>query len=227
MARSPAAELLDPTRTTLRDAAIEIPGKLILLRADQLEPNTWNPNVQDDETFLKEKASIRRFGFVVPIIARPHPEKQEIWQIIDGEHRLKAGGELMMVEFPTYDIGPVSDREAMQLTIVLNELRGKPEQEKLGEILKTLLTTETLDSLTEVLPYTKQQVGEIAKLPDFDWDGFKAKTHKTEAERMVERIFRLPAEANSKLNEALAKVKDDTKMSDSDALTALVEDWLA
>jgi hypothetical protein len=115
----------------------------------------------------------------------------------------------------------------MQLTIVLNELRGKPEQEKLGEILKTLLTTETLDSLTEVLPYTKQQVGEIAKLPDFDWDGFKAKTRSSDAERMVERVFRISAEANTRLNAALGKVRHDAGISDSDALVALVEDYLA
>lgn len=225
MARSPAAELLDSQTATLRQASIELPGKLIHLRADQLEPNEYNPNVQDAETYYKEKVSIRRFGFVSPIIARPHPDKKKVWQIIDGEHRLRAGIELGMVEFPTYDLGPISDREAMQLTIVLNELRGKPEQEKLGEILKTLLTTETLDSLTEVLPYTKEQVGQIAKLPDFDWEGFKQRTQMTDGGRMVERVFRLPAEANTKLNEALAKIRDDG-MSDSDALAALAEDYL-
>lgn len=225
MARSPAAELLDSQAATLRQASIELPGKLIHLRAEQLERNTWNPNVQDPETYYKEKVSIRRFGFVVPIIVRPHPTKKRMWQIIDGEHRLDGGLELNMIEFPCYDIGPVSDREAMQLTIVLNELRGKPEQEKLGEILKTLLTTETLDSLTEVLPYTKQQVAEIAKLPDFDWEGFKHRTQTTDGGRMVERVFRLPAEANSKLNEALAKIRDHG-MSDSDALAALAEDYL-
>ena len=200
---------------------------MILLAPDELEPNDWNPNQQDAETFSKERTSIRRFGFVVPLIVRPHPTTKKVWQIIDGEHRLKAGVELGMTQFPSYDIGPVSDREAMQLTIVLNELRGKPEQGKLGEILKRLLTTETLDSLTEVLPYTKQQVGEIAKLPDFDWDGFKAKTHKADGERMVERVFRLPAEVNSRLNAALAQVRHDAGMSDSDALAALVEDYLS
>ena len=227
MARSPAAELLDPAAATLRQSPIELPGEARILSPDQLKPNTWNPNVQDDETYFKEKVSIRRFGFVVPIIVRPHPDEPGIFQIIDGEHRLKAGLELGMTAFPCYDIGPVSDREAMQLTIVLNELRGKPEQEKLGEILKTLLATETLDSLTEVLPYSKEEVGKIAKLPDFDWEGFKERNRQVDSERMVERIFRLPAEANSKLNEALGQVKGDQTMSDSDALTALVEDYLA
>ena len=221
-----AAQVLDPSSASLREAAIELPGKLILLRAEQLEPNPWNPNRQDDETFLKEKVSIRRFGFVVPIIARPHPDKDDIWQIIDGEHRLKAGAELQMVEYPTYDLGPISDHEAMQLTIVLNELRGKPEEKKLGEILKTLLNRETLDSLTEVLPYTKQDVGRIAQLPDFDWNQFKQRTQKAGDERMVERIFRLPVEANKNLNEALARMKGDRAISDSEALAALAGEFL-
>ena len=44
---------------------------------------------------------------------------------------------------------------------------------------------------------------------------------------MVERVFRISAEANTRLNAALGKVRHDASMSDSDALAALVTDYLS
>jgi hypothetical protein len=223
----PASKLLDQTAATLRESAIELPGNLVLLHAEELEANPWNPNEQDDETFIKEMASIRRFGFVVPIVARIHPDKKRMWQIIDGEHRLKGGIQLGMTQFPVYDLGPVSDHEAMQLTIVLNELRGKPEERKLGEVLKRLLNRESIDSLTEVMPYTKEQVAKIAQLPEFDWDGFRERTQRAGAERHVERIFRLSPDASKILDEALAKAKDgDDRVSDAHALEVVASEFV-
>lgn len=221
MGRS-ASQVLDQATTSLREAGIELPGETRLVRVDQLEPNPWNPNEQDDETFLKEKASIRRFGFVVPIIARAHPDKKGTWQIIDGEHRWKAAIDLGMERAPIYDIGPVGDHEAMQLTVVLNELRGKPAEKKLAEVLKSLLSRETVDSLTEVMPFSKDDIGRIVQLPEFDWDGFREKTKQSSEQRHVERIFRLSPEAARVLDEALAKAKDgDARVSDTQALEAI------
>lgn len=223
----PASKLLDRTTAALREAGIELPGKPATVRVDQLTPNTWNPNRQDDETFAKEKASLRRFGFVVPIIVRTTGISQK-FEIVDGEHRWKAAQELGMEWVPIYDLGPISDHEAMQLTIVLNELRGKPEEKKLGDVLKKLLASETLDTLTDVLPYSKEQVGKIAELPEFDWDKFKEGNRKASAERHVERIFRLKPDAAKVLDQALAKAKeDDDRVSDAEALEAIAADFLA
>jgi ParB-like chromosome segregation protein Spo0J len=222
----PASKVLDRTATALREAGIELPGKPAVVRVDQLVPNTWNPNRQDDETFAKEKQSLRRFGFVLPIVTRSS-DPGKPFEIIDGEHRWKAAIELDMEWVPIFDVGPISDHEAMQLTIVLNELRGKAEPKKLGDVLKRLLASDTIDSLTEVLPYSKEDVGKIAELPDFNWNQFKERTQKAASERMVERIFRLPVDANKKLNEALEKVRGEENMSDSDALAALAGEYLA
>jgi hypothetical protein len=222
----PAGQLLDQAGATLRTAPVELPGKPITLSQDLLEPNPWNPNQQDAETFAKEKVSLQRFGFVVPIIVRPAPNKPGIYQIIDGEHRLRAGVELGMEHFPCFDIGPVSDHEAMQLTVILNELRGKPEERKLGEVLKRLLASDTLDRLTEVMPYTKEQFGQIAKLPEFDWDQFRERNQERAEKRWVERIFRLPPDAAATLNRALTAVKQGEDMSDGEALGVLASEWL-
>lgn len=229
MARSAAAKVLDKAAASLRDSGgIELPGQASMVRVDQLTPNTWNPNEQDPETFLKEKESLRRFGFVVPIVTRSGSPGTK-FEIVDGEHRWKAAIELGMEWVPIYDLGPISDHEAMQLTVVLNELKGKPEEKKLGEVLKKLLSSETIDSLTEVMPFTKDDIGKIAELPEFDWDKFAAKNRQASENRMVERIFRLGADDNDRLNQALNAMRKqhDERLGDADALIALANEYLA
>lgn len=220
-----AARVLDSQGVSLRESPVELPGQLRLLDVGKLEPNPWNPNEQDAETFAKEKVSLQRFGFVAPIIARPHPKERGRWEIIDGEHRWKGAIELKMLVVPVYDVGPIGDHEAQQLTVILNELRGKPNEKKLEVVLKRLLGSDTLDRLTEVMPLTKEQYAKAAKLPGFDWESFAERT-KQSAPKWVERIFRMSVEGAAALGEALADIKGDSEMSDAQALEALAKEYL-
>lgn len=214
MGRS-AAQVLDSAGASLKPEAF---GQALTVAIDKLRPNAWNPNFQDEATFRKELASIRRFGFVDPIIVRLDGA---MYEIIDGEHRWKAARELGYTEVPVFDIGPISEHEAKQLTVVLNELRGKPQEQKMSELLRGLLSNSTLDELVEVMPYTKQEFGKIAKLPDFDWENFNQQT-RHEGAKWVERIFRLPTEAAETLARALSQAKEDNPdMTDAQALEAI------
>ena len=106
---------------------------------------------------------------------------------------------------------------------------GKPNEKKLQLSLKRLLASDTLDRLTEVLPYTKEEFGRLAQLPGFDWEKLKqanAERAERAERRWVERIFRLPPEAAESLAVALDKVKQGQDMSDGEALGALAQDWL-
>src|SRR6478752_5191608 len=75
---------------------------------DLIEPNPWNPNVMDPDMYGKAIESIHEFGFVDPVTVRrivgsssfnvaKASKGEEAWldvvryQIIDGEHRWKAG----------------------------------------------------------------------------------------------------------------------------------------
>lgn len=217
-----AAQVLREAGATLRP---EVFGKALTVAVDKIRPNFWNPNVQDEATFRRELASIRRFGFVDPIIVR---KDGSMFEIIDGEHRWKAAMELGFTEIPVFDIGPISDHEAQQLTVVLNELRGKPEEKKLGELLRNLVAASSVDELVEVLPYSKDEFARLAKMPEFDWQAARDKLKQQGEQRWVERIFRLPVDANKVLNEAMARAKEgDPDMSDAQALEAIAADFLA
>jgi ParB-like nuclease domain len=215
-----AAQILGEAGATLKP---EVFGRALTVAVDKLRPNAWNPNFQDEATFRRELASIRRFGFVDPIVVR---KDGAMYEIIDGEHRWKAAVELGFTEIPVYDISPISEHEAKQLTVVLNELRGKPQEKKLGELLRDLLSSSTLDELVEVMPYSKEEYGKIAQLPGYDWEAFKDKVRGQQSERWVERIFRLPAEAAAVLDEALTQAKAGQDTTDAEALRRIAAEYI-
>lgn len=215
-----AAQVLDQAGATLKPESF---GRALIVPIDKLRPNAWNPNVQDEETFRHELASIRRFGFVDPVICRLDGA---MYEIIDGEHRWRAARELGYTELPVYDVGPIATHEAKQLTIVLNELRGKPQPKKLAEILRDLLSGSTLDELTEVLPYSKEEYGRLAELPEYDWDGFREKVQRQQANRWIERVFRLPAEVADVLDRAIQEAKRRDGRGDAEAIGIIASSYL-
>jgi ParB-like chromosome segregation protein Spo0J len=172
---------------------------------DALEPNPWNPNRMSDELFAKEMASIKRWGMVSPIIVRTLPGGK--FQIIDGEQRWRAAQRLGMREVPIWDVGRMADADAKQLTIVLNELHGTYDPARMGPLLRDLLTSETTESLLEVLPWEKAEFAKLAELEPFDWPALDAEVMQQDGRQWVERIYRLPLKAAKVVDEAMSEAK--------------------
>jgi ParB-like nuclease family protein len=194
---------------------------------DQLKPNSWNANQMSRERYRKELASIRRWGLVSPIIVRTVPGGA--LEIIDGEHRWLGAKELGLKEVPIWDIGRIADPEAKQLSIVLNELRGEPDPEKLGFLLRDLLTSETTESLLEVLPWDEREFAKLAELEQFDWNDLEEPPKGTDNREWVERIYRMPHEVAEVVDQALEKGKReiDGKSTDWQALEVVAANYLA
>lgn len=131
----------------------------------QIEPNPWNPNIQEDAVFKSLKESIKKNGFTCPILVR-ELEKDK-YQIIDGEHRHKACTALGYVKIKVESMGVVSDEIAKVLTIALNNIRGQDDILKRAQILKTLN-----DGQKSLFPWTKEEMANELKLLDFDWDKY-------------------------------------------------------
>lgn len=206
------------------DAAPAV-GELLWLPLDQLRPNPWNPNEMDDAKFEKEKASITRFGMIDPIIAR----ENDGYEIIDGEHRWRALEDLGHPMAPVWNLGNVPTAKAEQMTIVLNELRGEPNREKLGVLLKDLLASETTADLLEVLPFTDEAFKDLVELPDFDWGALDkpAPTQGSDtAAKWVERTFRLPPDAAEVVDEAIRKAARAEDLQDWQALELICADFM-
>lgn len=202
--------------------------EMVYLRVADMVPNPWNPNKMDNETYRKEIESIREFGFVDPVTVRQAGDKYEI---IDGEHRWKGAAELGLIFIPAIVLA-ANDEIAEQLTIVLNDLRGKPNEEKLAALVRDLSTRRSMLDLERVLPYKREKLAEMIaeRKADFDWDALKrpkVEEKQEEARQWVERIYRLPHSAAVVIDEAIGRVKNDEGVEDWAALELICADYMA
>lgn len=202
--------------------------EITYISPDDLVPNPWNPNRMDDEMLRKEVESIREFGFVDPITVRMRP--QEKWQIIDGEHRWKAAKIVGLDRLPCIVL-EVDDEVAEQLTIVLNDLRGKPNEERLAALVKDLSTRRSMLDLEKVLPYKRERLAEMIaeRKADFDWEALKRPKAEEKAEpRWIERVYRFPPDAAAIVDEAISTLKSENGIDeDWRALELICADYVA
>ena len=90
------------------------------LPVEQLEGGPFQPRQLMDADALEELAnSIRTRGILQPILARPHPEHPERYQIIAGERRWRAAQMAGLHEVPVH-IRLLEDADAMAASLVEN-----------------------------------------------------------------------------------------------------------
>jgi len=195
----------------------------VVIPLSKAQPNGWNPNVMNSEMYRKELASIRKFGYVNPILVRG---KGSGYEIIDGEHRWRALHELGYEEAEVTVIEGLTDADARQLTIVLNETRGRANPEKLGALLKDLLGDVPKSDLLDVLPLSPIDFDRLTGLESFDW-GSLGDPEPDNPRTWVERTYRLPKEAADVIDQALAAAKEGEELPDWQALEAIAADFLA
>lgn len=170
--------------------------------------------------YRKELASIRKFGFVTPVIVR---DMGTYYQIIDGEHRVRAAIELGLGEIPIFSVGVINDAVAKQLTIVLNETRGRADPKRLGTVLKDLLEEVEKTELLDLLPFSPPVFDRLTGAEVEDW-GLPA---APSGASWVERTYRMPIEAANVLDQALAKAKDGEEIPEWQALELVAADFLS
>lgn len=206
------------TRSTTEHAVV--PKGLLL-------PNPWNPNRMTAAMYDKALESIQTFGFIDPLTVR----RQGLnFQIIDGEHRFRAGIDLGMYEFPCVIID-VTDAEAKKLTIVLNELHGQADPGKMGDLLADILDLTSLSELKVGLPYDDGVLAGFLnqKLPDLPpLESVPPQAPGASASpRWVERLYKMPPEVALVVDEAIEKAKDGEEIEAWQGLERVAADYLA
>ena len=144
------------------------------------------------------------------------------FQIIDGEHRWRAAGDLGYKDIPIISLGMVDDDVAKQLTIILNETKGVSQPDLIKTLLSDLLARKPKEDLLAVLPFTPMQFDGL--VGNFDWS--KAERPAPKGPRWVMRSYRMPADAADVLDEAITKVQEDDPCPDWQALERLAADFL-
>lgn len=198
-------------------ATPDIRGEYLEAPINRIFENTWNYNVQDDDMFTKQKNSLEKFDFVQPIVVREIPEG---FEIINGAHRYRAAQELGMPTVPIWNVGVVSDAYAQQLTIMLNELKGRPNIDSLASLIKDLDDVLGRDEIVTNLPYSSQAIDDMINTLEFDWATFEAEdeenTHEDGKIDMVRVEFRVAQEVARQIEETLNTIKSDHNLGDTD-----------
>jgi ParB family chromosome partitioning protein len=118
LGRGLAALLGEPE--PLPEAAPPPAGPVQTLSVDLLEPGPFQPRRAISTESLAELAdSIRMSGVLQPLLARPHPDKPDRFQIIAGERRWRAAQLAGLHELPVH-VRLLSDRDAAAAALVEN-----------------------------------------------------------------------------------------------------------
>jgi ParB-like chromosome segregation protein Spo0J len=185
----------------------------------------------DDDQYQKAVTSIRDFGFVVPIVVRPYPGGEDKYQIIDGENRWRAAIDEGLDEVPV-SLTAFDDSDSQQLTIILNEVHGQPNPQKLGMLLRQLSAIETKDTLLSRLPFSREALDRLTGLSTLDLDQLTPLPRPQGGARpaaWVERTYRMPKEAAEVIDGALAawRGEEGGETPDWKILEYICADWLA
>jgi ParB family chromosome partitioning protein len=121
--REPGPRLGRGLAALLGDAAVQAGPATSSLRQvplDLLEPNPYQPRSTMDPGAMDELAqSIRLRGVLQPLVVRPHPDKQDRFQIVAGERRWRAAGAAGLHEVPVL-VNQMTDAEASAVALVEN-----------------------------------------------------------------------------------------------------------
>ncbi len=122
-----------------------------------------NPNRMSNSTFRKLAGHIKRTGNYEPVIVRPHPKHNGCYEIINGEHRVKA---LKKFGRQTCDciVWQVDDSETLILLATLNRLAGADVLAKKAELIKALSRRFSAKDLAKNLPDTKRAIERLKDL---------------------------------------------------------------
>jgi len=128
-----------------------------LVDVKKLHVDGQNPNVQSKRQFNALKESIKRYGFVVPIITNKD------LLIADGEHRLEAAKELGFKQVSVVRL-PVEDVDRRLLRQVMNKIRGEHDLFLDAEEYYRLVSEDSRDLLKQLVNETDLRINNLLKL---------------------------------------------------------------
>jgi ParB family chromosome partitioning protein len=126
-------------------------GNAQALSIDALEPGPFQPRRTMAPGAMSELVeSIKARGILQPILARRHPKKDAVYQIIAGERRWRAAQSAGLHEVPVL-VRDLSDQDAMAASLVENLQR---------QDLNPIEEAEGFKRLIEEFGLTQEQLGE-------------------------------------------------------------------
>ena len=151
LGRGLAALLGDQRPAPAAPAATPPAPGVTAIPVEHLEPGPFQPRGDFDPASMAELVdSIRARGILQPLLARPHPDEKERFQIIAGERRWRAAQQAGLHVVPAL-VRALTDAEAMAAALVENLQR---------QDLNAMEEAEGYHRLTEEFGLTQERLAE-------------------------------------------------------------------
>ena len=93
-ARTDQDQLVDASAATPPEGSRAQLFPVVEVPVERLVEAGWNPNRLPEKLLAKLRRSIREFGVVENLVARPHPDRPELFEVLSGNQRLRLYREL-------------------------------------------------------------------------------------------------------------------------------------
>lgn len=126
----------------------------------------WNVNSVSPENQKKLEESIKRNGIFRPVVVRELADG--VLEVIAGEHTTRAAIELAFPVMDVYNLGPISDVRAKEISVIDNQHYGHEDTFGLAALLK-----EFDGNVEDFLPMSDADLKAIFKSTSIDFDSLE------------------------------------------------------
>ncbi|MBF5079087.1 ParB/RepB/Spo0J family partition protein [Paracoccus sp. NBH48] len=138
----------------------------MMLPIEQITANPDQPRRTFDPDALQElAASLRQRGVLQPLIVRPHPQDKDLYQIVAGERRWRAGQMAQLHEMPVI-VRDMSDTEVLEVAIIENIQRADLNAIEEAASFRQLMDRfgHTQEKLAEALNKSRSHIANLLRL---------------------------------------------------------------
>jgi hypothetical protein len=128
----------------------------VLVEAD------WNANRVPRSLLAKIRRSLTEFGIVENLVARPHPQRPGLFEVISGNHRLRLLRELGVETVPVVLL-ELDDARARLLAQTLNRTRGSDDPHAYARLLEEVLAELDVAQVTGLLPESEATIDAVLR----------------------------------------------------------------
>jgi ParB/RepB/Spo0J family partition protein len=157
------------------EAPISLAKEHLPLRVERklVRPNQFNPRTKYDREDLTDlMPNIAANGVKDPLLVRPIPKDEEghIYEVVDGDRRLRAATELKIAKFDVW-VKRMSDVEVMKEGTIFNFFRRNIGPVEVGRALSTLYKAPeyemmSLTKFAHTMGFSKGDASRLMALPD-------------------------------------------------------------
>jgi hypothetical protein len=141
------------------------------IEVSKLVKAVWNYKEEDEKQTQKLIENFKRNGQVENIQIRELDNGS--YEVVNGNHRLDVMNELKMKKCHVFNYGKITLAEAQRIAIETNETRFQTNAFKLGELIKDMSETFSLDEMAKTMPFTEDEMNNMIDVLDFDWNTFE------------------------------------------------------